>query len=977
MAANPYLLASLQDPEFASLYLQFAPYLEDDHEPTQYGPPMQMSQPSGMDQWQPQLAGEEPGFLARTAAHVAHGLSLVNRPNSALWSAVKAAQGGGSALEGARRGFMGEEDTGLADILGLAEGKPTDEWLPWLGKEGVRLGANMLGDPLSYLFAAPKTVMGGVSLASRGARALGSDALLRALYDLPQAKYVVRSLNPRLYPEFTGAVNESDRLLGHKLLDIGDLAEASRNAIKNEHPGISPVDINEMYARTPELLGPESRAALDAQKGFAGAEREALNQKLDQFNLPQIQIAPEGPGTGRVNWGPRPDTQEGARLLSRQPARQALTPEAFGETEFVRLVDPKALEQGIVSSPVGLEAPFVTKKSYLKGMEVEGAPNTYAFKGGEGVPIPATSKDIVEATNLGLLGENFKATAQVHDLPPAYAIDAARKARQGRYLDLLDTLKNEKQIEYLKPGELPGNSKWAEVDIPRMAKTASGQEGEAVRIFAPPAIRNMLENMAAKHFDPTTPLGGLGDAMQHVFERTWPGQQISKMKNLFNAATLPLHPGWQVGNILSDTGLLMQGGQNPVQAILNRLGAINVARGAGETLPGASNQWLKRELEARGTGANTWGGSLAGDMMEEARRSPAFGGIPGLSQIGEAGHALTQGGYKFGQMVESNARTAAALGFLKKEFPDFATLSPGDKAVALDRAAEFARNSLVNYDVTPFEKQLQNIIPYLSWQKGIATRTGELALTQPQRLNRFGQTLDTFLEPLSEEDKQTADPWIRESMPISGAFGGKLPESGGLPGMAMVGRGVPQGDLDRILGRPLDYAISSVNPLLKLLGYELPANRNTQKDQPMDTVADGFPGLLTNALTGKPYQLAGEKTLGMRLPAAYQTALSELPGGRYLNELNTLGRTAGAWEDPTKPEMTPTEAAIWYLTGGKNFPFDQAKYLKNRQREYAQQKNAIKSQAKYFAGKGDEEATNAMLEALAAYATRSPLEGRW
>lgn len=87
--------------------------------------------------------------------------------------------------------------------------------------------------------------------------------------------------------------------------------------------------------------------------------------------------------------------------------------------------------------------------------------------------------------------------------------------------------------------------------------------------------------------------------------------------------------------------------------------------------------------------------------------------------------------------------------------------------------------------------------------------------------------------------------------------------------MFMLGRYLPQGNVEQILSRPLDFLAGATNPALKV-GPALWQNRDYFKGRDTDALAGGPIAMLTNPLTGGPVEYATNKTFGVHLPASCQ-----------------------------------------------------------------------------------------------------------
>jgi hypothetical protein len=142
-----------------------------------------------------------------------------------------------------------------------------------------------------------------------------------------------------------------------------------------------------------------------------------------------------------------------------------------------------------------------------------------------------------------------------------------------------------------------------------------------------------------------------------------------------------------------------------------------------------------------------------------------------------------------------------------------------------------------------------------------------------------------------------------------------------------------------------------VNPALKL-PFETLGNYSSFKGRAIDPIADSGFDALTAPITGGAYAQAEGRTGPFSLPAAYEHLLYSTPIGRHLRTIDTLGEGA-LWDEPGREPMSAEEKAVYGLTGGKQYPYDQSVYERRRQTEKEKQIAAIRRQITFALRKGD------------------------
>jgi len=470
---------------------------------------------------------------------------------------------------------------------------------------------------------------------------------------------------------------------------------------------------------------------------------------------------------------------------------------------------------------------------------------------------------------------------------------------------------------------------------------------------APPAVANRLENLGKGLFDPESAAGSLNELVDNIVNSR-AGQALKGATNYWREFVLA-HPGWYFGNLLSN---IPQAGMEIAPWNLpTRLGqAAKIQLEGGPRL----EEWAARGL----SGTGQYGEVPAGQEIAK-RLGLAMGKEPGI--LGKGSELLKKGLlipqiFKAGAKTEDAFKIAVAEDWLVKNVRNFDKLSDAEKATALDRAARVAHDALGNYSrqaMAPFERNIAALpIPFYGWMSHVARSTARNAAYQPQKLNRLGMTLDAAFQPLSEEEKNIADPWLREQAPVKRFLNIPFPESStGLPNIALLGRYLPQGNLEQFMKRPGDAALAWINPFLKALP-ELLANKSAFRGREIDALAGGFPQSLTNPIGNamgysQPYEMSTNKLFGQSIPAGYDYLLGISPFGRHLREADVMGTGLGLWQDPNREPMNPWEASTYTISGGKFYPFDRARYEKRRKWEAGKEESRIKSNLNYARKRGD------------------------
>ena len=920
---------------------------------------------------------EDPGTLNP----VLEFLSYFDRPRNAVASAFNA-KPDESALNAGWEGFKGNRQTSWGDVFGIPEAKENEDWGPWLGKQGARFATDVILDPLNLLFA-PAKALKGLNLAQaavRGTLGPGGRGLLKEGQSIAGALGEVAKLPQAA--DYVGQATGLNKLFATKTGDpVVDAAEVAmrRTATEKLQP------IREQFAKTYELekklpdpglarhyLENGDVEALFAMPGgrewaqemwtyarMRDAAMRAENVHHEALNVPLIKEAfmPAG-GTAL----PRVTTEQGRRKLSeafgaRGP--QNPQPEVGAELKLSKVRD-KGTGEFILDEKGN---PVVTQPN---SDWIDWAGDQALYNGRPVDLVRATLKEVQDA------GAAPQRTF-VQSGAASLASDLTKKTMATEFLQFWRDLREQGYITSPKliKDELFRNGA-TDQEIAQAVKQAT--EGRRMvnvpklkGYFAEPNIADRLENLAKTSFDPDTPMGAIADLIHRV-ATSRPGEWLQRMTNYWKKFVLA-HPGWAIPNFF--TNIPMIGMEvNPLNIPIRMAEAakqqpITIA---GKTIKEAGDLWP--EAVKRGIGEGALYGSEHADELQKilqgekvVERIPGVGGA--LSKAGDAlNKSIIEPIFQAGGWLEQNAKLAVMQDYLvkaAKEGNDWRTMTGPAREELLDRAARLAHDALIDYSAkTPFMQDLSLLIPFLQWQYGIIKRTADVALTKPQRLANVERTLEATTIPMSEDDRQKADAWVKEGGPIMGAFGKRFaPTEQGTPNMFLTARFLPWGQpLEQLIHRPADTMLGAINPYVKA-SWELPFNKSSYRNRAIDEVAGSFPENLFNPVIdmagggNAPYEMSTNKVFGQSIPAGWEYLMSIAPWGRHIRTADIMGQGAGLWTNEYRDPVTPWEAGTWYVTGGKFNPADVQKWEARREYEHKGTERALQKDLNLAIRRGD------------------------
>lgn len=837
-------------------------------------------------------------------------------------------------FSGAEEGWSGDVERSWGDVVGIPPTKPTDTWSEYLAKGIPRLGLDIILDPLNLLFGAGAITKGlglsadGVSAVGRLANVAGAPKAMEALAGSGFGKAFMHGWH---------GVPESiqDDLLRIQregsMADVQDLMEGinSQLATRLKELDVPETEMANYYRQIFEEL--ERPGTTSIPHDIAEMFQPAKDLDLEKYN----QL-----GRLRQQYDIRhtePIVEEGYEYMPRYLS-------ALGQYKKrgTFQMDPKNLRQESreifrwVDPDTG--KPVHIGKTVDKGGIIKPTPDPETFLY-HGLPVKRKQASLQEVARVA--GERDFIDNPVEALRRSLT----KKQGQINYLRMTETLENggllksldEFPYEEITPG-------WRKVKAP-------GFENH----IAPKAVANKLENVSNALYDPDKFTGKLEEFLSSMWN-TKIGQVMRQYTQHWKRGVLALHPGFHVANAVSNVSLAAMGGVNN-PARFYEAGRIMTGTG-DDVVEGLTNAQLKSAFRQR----NLIQGDTIAQVGEVGLKEGDY--IPFGEMVGErvgkatqktmtlAGNrirALNDMGFKLGRHVEDHARLAVAVDWLKKHTKG-RVVTQRD----LDRAAQFAKDTLFDYgDLTTFERSLRNFFPFYTWHRAIIGKTLRDLGVQPHRMAHLGRFYDFALRPVDEMQREVMPEWMQVA-PIQGIGAHQFePSEEGLPSIALAQRFLPHGTVQEWINRPVgDQLMSLLTPVLKG-PYEAATNWSSFLQHPIDPLAETPGQAFTAPITGGEYGLARDRLFGISPPAAYDYALKNWsPIGRHLNTANEMAR-GWLFEDPNRPAMDTSDKLIWYLSGGKKFPFDEgrAKYWRDLERRRGL--TAIKKDMNRALKKGD------------------------
>jgi hypothetical protein len=927
---------------------------------------------------QPQV---EPFIPPVIQGHVLNILAQLQRPRFALAAAARntfSSDPNATVWGGLKAGATLQDQPSWGDVLGVQEPGPDASTSEWALRHLARTGLDVALDPLwlipglkiPEMLRATKPVMAAKDYyAGSGiGRWLGGKTLPRGVvshgieYDPTQAIIEQRTAEASAVPQ-------------RKIAAQG--AQEMEKAL--EGTGYYPEDVTRALEDGPmdARLAPaiDAMHPLQFENDAAFAEHNAARARI---GLPEV--APAGDAVTPYF----PHVQQTPRSGPVRSGRPMDSTYALKQAEIQRWVDPETgeplLDQlgrpviGKASDPrTGITQIGPNEFEYRQLPMSEGGPNYYGAPEREAAILPAKPMRASLQDMEQIMPESTPWVTH-----PAAALDRATVGltRKTAFLNMMGDLEESGAITRNLMGD------WqVPLNIP----------GFPAR-FTTPAIRNVIENKARLLYEPGMSGGPVNDLLTSIVE-SGPGRLLSDLNQTWKNSVLALHPARYFADRVATVGQQYAQGMNPWNWPGRTMDAIQTLRNIPEEfLPGVTYSKFGDKMAARNLMESSWAATEGTDALTQATRAPgrirsAIGNNPvgnAVATVGEKIGAAQQWGYRnIGRPLESTDRLAVSADWLKKNAPDIANRPLAEQEALYDQAAQAGKNLMGDYsNKTPLDRAGSLVVPFWGYHRNLLDRTMDIALNNPARLSSFGTALDAAFTPLSPEDKAIADLWIKEQGPVTGVFGhdfsgikdklaqipylGKLFEGGdtsGNPQMALTQRYIAPGFIENLIARPSEAIAGAISPWLKA-PVEMYTNYSQFKHRPIDTIAGSGLEALFNPIIGGDYEKSKQTEFGHALPASWDYLAHQLPGGRYLAAINNWGRSLGAWDDPNKAAASPGEAAGWWMSGGKIFPFDRIRYMQNRQREWQTKESAIKRDLTFAMMKGDSDAIPFYLDML-------------
>lgn len=403
-----------------------------------------------------------------------------------------------------------------------------------------------------------------------------------------------------------------------------------------------------------------------------------------------------------------------------------------------------------------------------------------------------------------------------------------------------------------------------------------------------------------------------------------PDNAVKGLKDLYKGTTslwkrYTLFPfsEYHFRNMVGDYWNMWMQGMNPTEAVADSASSFLLLRGKSPemrlgTLGKVNGVDVLKAARDRGVVGTGQYGEILSDM---ARSGTAPKG--GVLETAKRQLYDLEWATKKAEALESHRRLSFFINRLKK----------GDN---FDEAADAVMKTLYDYtDLSEVEKGIRNYgVPFYSWyRKNIPAQIRNL-VQKPGKVAVLPKAKG-FIEGDSSVPEEQREPWMKSEFPIHLGKG-----RGGVEDFAMLGNWIPTADIFEAptatdLGRGI---AGSLNPYIKV-PLELAMNKDTFRGAPIDFLRDPESGV-AGIIKGN------ERTdfLGKNIPTTLKKAVELLPVGRMLTTLDRMN-PGGVFDEgegyepqrvregeiktrPYHTEMTTLQKFIKNLTGLKTYPVD-------------------------------------------------------
>jgi len=448
-------------------------------------------------------------------------------------------------------------------------------------------------------------------------------------------------------------------------------------------------------------------------------------------------------------------------------------------------------------------------------------------------------------------------------------------------------------------------------------------------------------------------------------------QHFDELQGLWKMWSLGVRPAYHVRNLVGNiwNAYSLAGVKNPdayrQAAMIQNQAARNILSDT-EKIGGYTHRQLYEEAIERGVVGR---GQYGADITKTLERT--LEGETGKATLGGYGGRLygteslpLRYGFKFGSMVENNARLAVFLNHVKKG--KVGKLKTTEDV--LDHASMMTKKALFDYsDLSAFEQNVfKRLIPFYTWSRKNIPAQIEGILKNPQRYQKL-TTAREQIEYGEGRPSPDATDWYGKRVPI---YLGKDGESDIWKMISLLNY-APVADLER-LGRPKDLLFEMTTPFLKepmeqLVNYSAYRHKAIQKykGQTEDFLGVRMPKRMAHLAQllvpiaelnrANPFGVFGEATLTERgrleSTKSFDTLKGRLPFvGDWEIELPGEGLT---FREPTTGyDLERGSRLLRYLTGLRAYPVDEplGRYWQNKNFESDLQQ--LQSYMKWAALKG-------------------------
>ena len=445
-------------------------------------------------------------------------------------------------------------------------------------------------------------------------------------------------------------------------------------------------------------------------------------------------------------------------------------------------------------------------------------------------------------------------------------------------------------------------------------------------------------------------------------------KHFDELQGLWKMWSLGVRPAYHVRNLVGNiwNAYSIAGVTNPEvyrqAAMIQNQAARNILSDtdkiAGYTFRELYDEAIERGVVGRG--------QYGADITKTLERT--LEGQAGRATLGGYGGRLygteslpLRYGFRFGSMVENNARLAVFLNHVKKgKFTK--------KEDLFDHASMMTKKALFDYsDLSAFEQNVfKRLIPFYTWSRKNIPAQIEGILKNPQRYQKI-TTAREQVEYGEGRPSPDATDWYGKRVPI---YLGKEGESDVWKMISLLNY-APVADLER-LGNPKDLLFEMTTPFLKepieqLINYSAYRHKAIQKykGQTEDFLGIRMPKRLAHLAQllvpiaelnrANPFGVFGEATMTERgrleSTKSFDTLKGRLPFvGDWEIDLPGEGLTV---REPTSGyDLERGSRLLRYLTGLRVYPVDEAKGRYWENKNFESDLRQLQSYLKWAALKG-------------------------